>query len=112
MYTKNIGTILFISALLALAVFVAPVAAAGTSFSQLNSFSRLNGLSDGSDTVPFIPDTSGVPDDILPADPIYARTFSPMSHNLGTFTIDAFSSSKTAAQFARTVGPHIRGMCH
>ena len=111
MNIKGIITLLFISALLALAVCAAPVVAAGASFSQLNSFSRLNGFSDASGFVPYIPDTSGSPDDIIPEDPVSTRLFSSTGHNIGTWTIQPFIPDKTAAEFARTVGPRYCGYC-
>ncbi|HUU76414.1 MAG TPA: hypothetical protein VMW63_10070 [Methanoregulaceae archaeon] len=110
MNTIRICSALVISALLALAVFTAPVAAASASITQLNSFSRLNGFSSGTGAFPSIPDSSGVVDDILPADPVI-RVFSPTGHNMGAFTIQPYVSDMTAAQFARTVGPRIRGYC-
>lgn len=87
MNTTRICSALVISALIVLAVFAAPVAAAGASFSQLNSFSRLNGYSSGTGTGPVIPATSDVPEDILPKDPLSARIFSSASHNLGSLTV-------------------------
>jgi hypothetical protein len=100
MNTTRLCSALVISALFALAVFAAPVAAAGASFSQLNSFSRLNGFSSGTGAVPVIPAPLGVPDDILPADPVSARIFSPTTHSLGPFTIQPYVPNQTAAEFS------------
>ena len=100
MNTTSIYSALVISALLALAVFAAPVAATGASFNQLNSFSRLNGISSGAGTGPVIPSSSGLPADILPVDPLTSRTFSSTAHNLGPFTIQPYVPNQTAAEFS------------